>query len=279
MDVTAVSQAQAYPLAAHKISVMSEIGESQPWNSAQWLERARGFSRQLGIDPEHDDLVTQALTHRSLAEHSPWGDNERLEFLGDSVLALLVNEHLFLSFPDYMEGNLTKMKARYVCEPSLAQAAEALGLGGLLAIAPGDEAAGGRSRPSTLSDAFEAVLAALYLARGLDAAREFVRLELIERVDPHVIWDYKSRLQETFQEKQRATPSYETVVESGPAHDRVFRSEVMVDGSRLGEGTGRSKKLAEQSAARDALSRLEAVPVRGGARSARSRKKAPQPLE
>lgn len=228
----------------------------QFWRTPEWLERVAAFAAGLGISPEHHSLVEQALTHRSLAEESVRGDNERLEFLGDSVLALLVNEHLFRAHPSSPEGVLTRLKAAYVCEPSLARAAEALELGSLLAIAPGDEAAGGRTRPSALSDAFEAVLAALYLAVGLEAAREFVRREVLERIDPDQVWDHKSRLQELLQERHRITPTYRTEVESGPAHDPIFRSEVLSGDQVLGTGAGRSKKVAEQAAAEAALADL-----------------------
>lgn len=240
----------------------------QYWRTAEWLERVAAFAARLGIPPERHSLVEQALTHRSLAEESIRGDNERLEFLGDSVLELLVNEHLFNAHPTSPEGVLTKLKAAYVCEPSLARAAEALDLGPLLAMAPGDEAAGGRTRPSALSDAFEAVLAALYLALGLQAAREFVRREVLDRIDPDQVWDHKSRLQELLQERRRITPTYRTVIESGPAHDPIFRSEVLSGEEVLASGLGRSKKAAEQAAAEAALGTLLKPKRRG-------RKKAP----
>jgi len=236
---------------------MSDPGSRQPWDEPEWQARVREFAASLGVGAEHRPLIVRALIHRSLADVAPAGDNERLEFLGDSVLALLVNHYLYETFPEHTEGQLTRLKALYVSEPSLAEAAAALGLGALLAMAPSDDAAGGRSRPSTLSDAFESVLGALYLARGLEAAREFVAHRLIARVDPTEVRDHKSRLQELFQEGRKLTPVYETVVESGPAHDRLFRSEVRADGALLGQGTGKSKKLAEQAAAADALSRLE----------------------
>ncbi|MGV3719814.1 MAG: ribonuclease III [Actinomycetota bacterium] len=229
-----------------------------------WTLRVRSFGAQLGITEEHLPLLERALTHRSLADEAPAGDNERLEFLGDTVLALLVCEHLYRTFPSHTEGQLTKLKQRYVSEPSLAEAAAALDLGGLLAIATGDDVSGGRERPSTLSDAFEAVLAAVYLTQGIEAARTFVRTRLIDRVDPDVVWDYKSRLQEWCQERHSATPFYRSEPSSGPAHAPIFRSEVLLSTNAeagqekiLGEGTGRSKKLAEQAAAQDALSRLE----------------------
>lgn len=230
-----------------------------------WHNRLRTFGAQLGLGPGHHDLLVRALTHRSLGEETPLGDNERLEFLGDTILALIVCEHLYHTYPEHAEGQLTKLKQRYVSEPSLAEAATSLQLGSLLAIAPGDDVAGGRERPSTLSDIFEAVLAAVYLALGLEAAREFVRVHLIDRVDPHVVWDYKSRLQELYQDKHQATPFYRSAPSEGPAHAPVFRAQVLVQAQGetgaeerlLGEGRGRSKKLAEQEAARDALERLE----------------------
>lgn len=228
----------------------------------EWRSRVAAFGAALDFPAEQGTLLRQALTHRSLSDTAPEGDNERLEFLGDSVLALLVNDYLFRRYPDHAEGQLTKLKALYVCEPSLARAATGLGLGELLAMAPSDEAAGGRERPSALSDAFEALLAAVYLARGLEEARAFLLRVLISQIDPNEVWDHKSRLQEHFQEKLRATPVYRTLVESGPAHDRIFHSEAVVAGEVVGEGKGRSKKLAEQAAAADALARLEQKPKR-----------------
>lgn len=229
-----------------------------------WPERIRAFGAAHGFSDADLPLLLRAFTHRSLADEAPGGDNERLEFLGDTVLALLVCEHLYLQYPDHTEGQLTKLKQRYVSEPSLAEAAAALDLGGLLAIAAGDDVAGGRERPSTLSDTFEALLAAVYLAQGIESARAFVRSRLIDRVNPDVVWDYKSRLQEWCQERHSATPFYRSEPSSGPAHAPIFRSEVLMttggDSGQekvLGEGAGRSKKLAEQAAAQDALSRLE----------------------
>lgn len=235
---------------------MSESEALRPWDDPAWLARVAGFARELGLPAEKEEVLRQALTHRSLSEEAPYGDNERLEFLGDSVLALLINDFLFREYPDAAEGELTKLKARYVCEPSLAQAATQLGLGELLAMASSDEAAGGRERPSALSDAFEAVLAAVYLSLGLEGAREFLQRCLIALVDPREVWDYKSRLQELYQAKLRTTPIYRTLVESGPAHNRVFYSEAVVGEEVVGHGTGKSKKLAEQAAAADALKRL-----------------------
>jgi ribonuclease III len=229
-----------------------EKGMAAVVETEDWRERARAFARDLAVPEEHEELVFQALTHRSVAG-APQGNNERLEFLGDSVLSLLVSEYLFRSLPGEAEGRLTRQRAKYVSEPSLARAAEALGLGPLLALAPNEEMAGARSRASALSDAFEAVLAAVYLARGLEGARRFVQESLLPHVDPAEVWDYKSRLQELCQEEERLTPEYRTEIESGPAHERIFRSEVWVGDRMLGTGAGRSKKHAEQEAASAAL--------------------------
>jgi ribonuclease-3 len=228
-----------------------------PWIDAGSRARAEAFARSLGLTAEHDALVREALTHPSSVEELPLPDNDRLEFLGDRVLDLIVTEHLFRTHPESPEGLLTRLKIRYVSEPSLALVASAIGLGSLVVLAPGDEAAGGRERPSTLSDALEAVIAALYLARGLEAAREFVQRELLERVDPTEAWDHKSRFQELCQERLATTPVYQTELESGPAHNPRFVSRALVDGAIYGEGTGASKRAAEQAAAAISLERLE----------------------
>jgi ribonuclease III len=211
------------------------------------------FAGYLQIEPRYYPLLRQALTHRSQSETAPHGDNERLEFLGDSILGMLVNEYLYLAYPSATEGELTRMKANVVSEPSLAEAAQRLELGPLIDLARGEEAGGGRDRPSILSDAFEAVLGAVYLARGIEAARAFVRGHLITAADPLRERDHKSVLQELMQETRRSTPTYHIVDTVGPAHEREFVAEVRLDGQSLGAGRGRSKKLAEQAAAMSAL--------------------------
>jgi ribonuclease III len=215
------------------------------------------FAVWLDLEPEHLPLLRRALTHRSQADVAPGGDNERLEFFGDSILAMLVNEYLYQAFPDRSEGDLTKMKANMVKEPTLASAARELNLGQMIDMSRGEEAAGGRDRPSTLADAFEAVLAAIYLARGLERAREFIRLHLINRTDPVRDWDYKSTLQERLQETRKSAPRYIILQERGPAHEKEFVAEVRLGDELLGSGRGRSKKQAEQFAAAEALSVLE----------------------
>lgn len=211
------------------------------------------FAAIFQIEPRYHPVLRQALTHRSQSEIARHGDNERLEFLGDSILGMLVNEYLYLAYPSATEGELTRMKANVVSEPSLAEAARGMGLGAVIDLARGEETGGGRDRPSILSDAFEAVLAAVYLARGIGAARDFVRRHLIDATDPLRQRDHKSVLQELMQEQRGSTPSYHILETVGPAHNREFVAEVRLDGEPLGLGRGRSKKLAEQAAAHVAL--------------------------
>jgi ribonuclease-3 len=225
-------------------------GSPPPAPEPQTFEQ---FAASLQIERPYYPVLRQALTHRSQSEIAPHGDNERLEFLGDSILGMLVNEYLYLAYPSATEGELTRMKANVVSEPSLAEAARQLALGALVDLARGEEVGGGRDRPSILSDVFEAVLAAVYLARGIEAARSFVRQHLIAAADPLLERDHKSVLQELMQETRRSTPSYHIVETVGPAHDREFIAEVRLAGQSLGTGRGRSKKLAEQAAARAAL--------------------------
>jgi ribonuclease-3 len=214
------------------------------------------FAVWLELEPENLPMLRRALTHRSQSEGALYGDNERLEFFGDSILAMLVCEYLYEMYPDRGEGDLTKMKANLVSEPSLAAAARELNLGLMIDMSRGEEVARGRDRPGTLADAFEAVLAALYLCRGLDRARWLVREHLIARTDETREWDYKSALQEYLQETRRTTPQYVILEEQGPAHAREFIAEVRIGEDLLGTGRGRSKKQAQQIAAAEALSGL-----------------------
>jgi len=216
----------------------------------------RDFGARLCFPEEDLPLLIRAFTHRSVPEAGHGDNNERLEFLGDSVLALVVNEYLYEHYPQYAEGQLTRLKSRYVSVAPVAEAARSLRLGELLTLGQGDEQMGGRRRPSTLCNTFEAVLGALYLSRGLEAAREFVERELIARVDPAVLTDFKSVLQEKIQEQLRLTPRYQTGNVGGPAHDPVFLSTVLVGEEELGKGQGGNKKQAEQAAAQAALEQL-----------------------
>ena len=216
------------------------------------LEKAIGHSfRDIS-------LLENALAHSSYANerwHNSLRSNERLEFLGDSILGMMVADHLYRNFPDRPEGELTRMRADMVCEQSLAVIANRIGLGNFLLLGHGEERFGGRNRNSILADAVESVIAACYLDGGYEAALKFVSTFVL--VDIPVVkfhnTDYKTALQEKVQQKKNQTLHYRLVGEEGPDHDKRFRVEVLLNGSPIGTGTGTSKKRAEQDAARVAL--------------------------
>jgi len=209
-------------------------------------------------------LLEHALTHRSRAAEDASGgvaDNESLEFLGDAVLGLVVADVLFHQFPDYDEGQKSKIKASVVSTQSLAEHAARLRLGDHLILGRGEEKTGGRQKTALLADAYEAIIAALYLDGGLEAAEAFLRRELKEAIDegsvPTATRDCKSALQERLQALGRPLPEYRLLGEEGPDHRKTFNVEVAVAGEVLGTATGRAKKEAEQEAARLALQRLD----------------------
>ena len=206
-------------------------------------------------------LLETALTHSSWANErrGRCQCNERLEFLGDSVLGMTVAEHLYRTFPDMPEGRMTRLRAELVCEQSLHQVALGLGLGAYIRLGKGEEHTGGHERPSILADAVEAVIAALYLDGGLAPARAFVHRRVLTDVTAHLSgssMDYKTRLQELVQQKSGQTLAYEMVGASGADHSKVFTARVSLNGEPVGEGNGRTKKEAEQMAAKSALERL-----------------------
>ena len=216
------------------------------------------MARKLKIDIKDLGLLEQALTHRSyLGEASEAPSNERLEFLGDSILGLVISEYLYSTYSDRTEGELAKAKAVAVSEPILADSAKRIGINKMILMSTGEDASGGRTRLSILSDTFEALVAVIYLDIGLDGAREFCLRALepilidIER-EKH-IRDYKSLLQELTQGKHKKAPRYVVVKEEGADHDKTFAIEARLDGNVLGVGTGKSKKQAEQAAALQAL--------------------------
>lgn len=218
------------------------------------------IARRLQIDVDDYELLGQALTHRSYVGEKPEAvSNERLEYLGDSVLGLVVAEYLYVQFPEHSEGELSKAKAVAVSEPILAESAKNLGLPEMIFMSAGEEASGGRKRFSILADAFEALVAVVYLDRGLDAARQFVLRALesilvdIERKEH--IRDYKTLLQEHTQGLWKKAPRYVVVGERGADHDKTFLIEARLDDVVLGRGEGKSKKQAEQAAALQALER------------------------
>ena len=218
------------------------------------LEAAIGYSFQ------NITLLQNALTHSSYANerwHDSLMSNERLEFLGDSILGMVVAEYLYTNFPNRPEGELTRMRADMVCENSLAKAANQVQLGSHLLLGHGEEQGGGRNRPSLLADAMESVIAASYLDGGMEAAQGFI-LDFIKRkaeevVKNHRVMDYKTTLQEIVQKNHEEVLSYRLKSESGPDHDKRFVMEVLINSNVLAEGTGHSKKLAEQAAAKAAL--------------------------
>ena len=206
-------------------------------------------------------LLQNALTHSSYANerwHNSLLSNERLEFLGDSVLGMLVAEYLFRNFPNRPEGELTRMRADMVCEQTLAAAANRIGLGQHLLLGHGEEQGGGRTRSSILADAMESVIAASFLDGGREAALQIVRTFIFVEVPVTKLHnaDYKTQLQEMVQQKKNQTLSYELVGQSGPDHDKRFDVEVSLNGVVVGFGSGSSKKRAEQDAARAAIEKL-----------------------
>ena len=216
----------------------------------------------LGYKFRNITLLQNALTHSSYANerwHNSLLSNERLEFLGDSILGMAVAAYLYHHFPDRPEGDLTRMRADMVCEASLAVIANRLNLGQHLLLGHGEERFGGRSRASILADAVESVIAAAYLDGGIDAAKGIITRFVLCNVPATKLQnvDYKTSLQELVQQKKNQTLCYRMVGESGPDHDKVFTAQVLLNDNVVGEGTGSSKKRAEQDAARVALEKLK----------------------
>jgi ribonuclease III len=222
------------------------------------------LGEKIGLTLENEKLYLQAFTHTSYA-HEKKGDrsqedNERLEFLGDAVLELTVSEFLFHRYPQLNEGDLTRMRARVVCEPSLAAFAKELDFGKHVRLGKGEELTGGRNRPALLADVFEAFIGALYLEKGLDGVKGFLQSVIFPRIDDEWLaqaTDAKSQLQEVVQQERLGSLEYQIVDVQGPAHDRQFVAEVWLSGRKLGRGSGRSKKEAEQRAAAEGLQQFQ----------------------
>lgn len=218
------------------------------------------LERALGYTFRDKSLLENALRHSSYANENrkdALGSNERLEFLGDSILGFVAAEDLYRAYPDHPEGDLTRMRAELVCEGALAAVARKLNLGAYLLLGHGEES-GGRIRASTNADAVESVIAATYLDGGLEEARALIRrLVLCDlKQQAPVNRDYKTMLQEVVQREKNQTLEYRMVDATGPDHDKVFREIVLLNGEKIGEGTGRSKKRAEQAAAEQGLRHL-----------------------
>lgn len=215
----------------------------------------------IGYRFQNISLLQNALAHSSYANerwHNSLMSNERLEFLGDSILGMVVAEYLYRSFPDRPEGELTRMRADMVCEKTLAAVAGRIDLGRHLLLGNGEEQGGGRTRDSILADAVESVIAASFLDGGMEAAREFIRKFILVEVPVKKLHnvDYKTSLQELVQQKKNQTLAYTLVGESGPDHDKRFDVKVTLNGTVVGLGSGSSKKRAEQDAARAAIAAL-----------------------
>ena len=219
------------------------------------------LEQKLGYTFQDSSLLENALTHSSRANESRGRllSNERLEFLGDSVLGMVVADHLFRNHPDLPEGDLTRTRAALVCEESLVEVARELGLGEYLRLGKGESSGGGRERPSIQADAVEAVLAAIYLDGGIGSARKFIQKFILSRevaglTKPR---DHKTSLQELVQRESGQVLQYRLVGEEGPDHNKRFFVEVTLNGKAIGSGSGHSKKEAEQMAAQAAIQTLQ----------------------
>ncbi|QTM99384.1 ribonuclease III [Sediminibacillus dalangtanensis] len=222
------------------------------------------LQKQLGITFNNERLLQQAFTHSSYVnEHrkKDYRDNERLEFLGDAVLELGVSQYLYREYPEMEEGELTKFRASIVCEPSLVSFANDLNFSPYVLLGKGEEMTGGRNRPALLADVFEAFIGALYLDQGFDVSINFLEKYVYPKITKGAFshaMDYKSQLQELVQRSKNGSIDYAITEERGPAHNREFVAEVRIQGAVAGTGIGRTKKEAEQRAAKKALDSYEA---------------------
>ncbi len=213
----------------------------------------------LGIKFDNQDLLREALTHRSFLNENPKAkrSNERLEFLGDSVLSILVSTELFRRFPDAAEGYLTGLRSNLVRAKTLSLVAKHLNLGAFLQMSRGEEKSGGRENPSLLANTFEAILGAIYLDQGLETTATFLQTHIFPQIPAATksesLFDFKSRLQEILQEKDHVSPTYRVLLETGPDHAKTFVVGVFSLKKLLAKGQGKSKQEAEQDAARLAL--------------------------
>ncbi|MDY6012892.1 ribonuclease III [Clostridium sp.] len=226
--------------------------------------KLKEFQDTLGVQFTNLSYLKKALTHSSFANQFKDTEyNERLEFLGDSVLQLCITEYLFKNYVDKAEGELTKIRSLIVCENSLFEIAKSLNLGNYIRMSKGEELTGGRNRTSIQADAVEAVLAAIYLDKGLEFTREFILdkfSDIIEKaIENKIILDFKTKLQEHLQKNGEVNITYELVKFEGPPHRRKFFTKVLINGECMGEGEGFSKKEAEQASAKQALKKMGVI--------------------
>ncbi|MCC7203278.1 MAG: ribonuclease III [Nitrospirae bacterium] len=226
-------------------------------------ELTRDLQKRLSYHFINIDLLREAITHKSYVNENPElnaKDNERLEFLGDAVLDLSISSYLVEHFPDYQEGELSKLKSMMVSEPSLSRIASELDIGEYLLLGRGEEHTGGRKKESLLANALEAIIAAIYLDGGLPAADGFIRMVFVSQIQAvtrdGISLDYKTDLQEYCQGHNLELPLYRVSKETGPDHRKTFEVELLINGEVLGLGIGRNKKEAEQRAAKEALKYL-----------------------
>lgn len=221
------------------------------------MQKIDDFQKQIGYQFKDMELLELALTHSSCTnENRSHQNNQRLEFLGDSVLSMVVADFLYNYFPKKAEGDLTKIRASLVCDRSLEKFGNKIELGRYLLLGKGEELSGGRTRMSNIEDAFEALVGAIYLDGGLQSARDFVYKFIPGQADMEHLYrnvDYKTTLQEIIQKNPEEEVSYVLTGESGPDHDKRFEAEVHLNSNVIGKGEGRSKKQAEQMAAKQAL--------------------------
>lgn len=225
------------------------------------MEKLIEFQQRIGYQFQNERLLKQALTHSSYAnEHhmKKLSDNERLEFLGDAVLEIITSEHLYEVYPDYPEGELTRLRASIVCEQTLAFCTRALELGDYLFLGKGEDLTGGRKRKSILSDAFEAVMGAIYLDGGFASAKEFIHRFVLNDIEHmQLFYDSKTILQEIVQGQDMGRLEYFLVEESGPDHNKHYVVDACIDRKPAGRGEGHTKKAAEQEAAYQAILSLK----------------------
>lgn len=225
-------------------------------------QRLTELEYKLGVEFKNKSLLELSITHSSFANQKKDVEyNETLEFLGDSVLQLCITEYLFLNYRDKGEGELTKIRALIVCENSLYELASKWELGSFMYMSKGEELTGGRNRVSILADCVEAIIAAIYLDKGIETAKKFILKNFMttikKAIDNEIVLDYKTKLQEVLQKDGDVLITYELLKFEGPPHRRKFFIDVIINGKTKGNGWGYSKKEAEQFAAKEALERME----------------------
>jgi len=263
--LVAVSVAVPPDQADDALRIIAEHLDHIPGGVVVPLARSvRALERRLGYRFRDVGLLEHALTHKSKAHEDATGgvvDNESLEFLGDAVLGFVIADLLYREFPHFDEGQKSKAKAALVSTTALAELGQKIGLGAYLLLGRGEEKTGGRQKQALLADGCEAVIAAIYLDGGIDAARDCILQELAEEIEhvrsPDFLRDFKSALQERLQASGRPLPDYEVTAELGPDHDKRFHVTVRVQGEVLASAAGRTKKEAEQAAARQALDKVD----------------------